>query len=159
MLGEMIGEFHGKSTGMRVLPGDDYRYLKMEISYMSQGMLLGEPASDMGTLETFERIPGQTYGEGRGMLFGAHGGVIYNQHGIGRMTGEGMSTHVMFSAACQAPTDGPLARLNGVLLVGEQDVDAEGNIVPQEYDASTLVPTLWAMVKDLRARVAALEAH
>jgi hypothetical protein len=134
MLGEMIGEFHGKSTGMRVLPGDDYRYIKMEISYAGQGTLLGEPAQDMGTLETFERVPGQTYGTGQGMLFGAGGGVIYNQHGIGRMTGEGMSTHVMFSAACQAPTEGPLARLNGVLLVGEQDIDAEGNMTTRLYE-------------------------
>jgi len=134
MLGEMVGEFHGKTTGMRVLPGDDYRYIKMEISYAGQGMLLGEPAQDMSTLETFERVPGQTYGSGQGMLFGTHGGVIYNQHGIGTMTGEGMSTHVVFSAACQAPTDGPLARLNGVLIIGEQDVDAEGNMTTRLYE-------------------------
>lgn len=32
MLGEQIGEFSGTVTGMRVLPGDDFRYVKMEQS-------------------------------------------------------------------------------------------------------------------------------
>jgi hypothetical protein len=36
MLGEKLGEEHGKVTGRRVLPGDDYRYIKMEITFETQ---------------------------------------------------------------------------------------------------------------------------
>jgi hypothetical protein len=120
---------------MRVLPGDDFRYLKMEITYQASGTLLGMPAQDMGTIEVFERVPGQqTYGSGRGMLMTAGGGVIYNQHGVGTMSGDGMAPSVRFSAAAQAPADGPLARLNGVLMIGEQEVDAEGNMRTTLYE-------------------------
>jgi hypothetical protein len=42
---------------------------------------------------------------------------------------------------------------------GEKDaVDADGNPIYQQMDASALVPILWAEVKSLRARIAALEA-
>ena len=42
---------------------------------------------------------------------------------------------------------------------GEKDaVDAEGNPVYQQMDASALVPVLWAELQSLRARVAQLEA-
>ena len=42
---------------------------------------------------------------------------------------------------------------------GEKDaVDDKGEIAPQGLDASTLVAVLWAEVKNLRVRVAALEA-
>jgi hypothetical protein len=43
---------------------------------------------------------------------------------------------------------------------GEKDaVDADGNPVYQQMDASALVPILWAEVQSLRARVAALESN
>ena len=128
MLGEKLGEFTGKTSGMRVLPGGDYRYVKLEINWQASGTLLGMPAQDMGTIEIFERVPGQTFGSGQGMIFCEAGGVIYNTHGIGRQTGEGMASSVRFSAAAQAPTEGPLARLNSVLIIGEQEVDAEGGM-------------------------------
>jgi hypothetical protein len=42
---------------------------------------------------------------------------------------------------------------------GEKDaVDADGNPVYQQMDASALVPVLWAEIQNLRARVAALES-
>ena len=42
---------------------------------------------------------------------------------------------------------------------GEKDaVDAEGNPVYQQMDASALVPVMWAEIKSLRQRLAALEA-
>ena len=128
MLGDKIGEFTGKVTGTRVLPGDDYRYVKMEISWQESGTMLGAPAQNMGTIEIFERIPGQIYATGQGIAFSAAGGAIWNSHGISHQTGEGMATSARFSVAVQAPTEGPLSRLNGVLVIGEQEVDAEGNV-------------------------------
>jgi hypothetical protein len=42
---------------------------------------------------------------------------------------------------------------------GEKDaVDANGDPIYQQMDASALIPVLWAEVKSLRARIAALEA-
>ena len=55
MLGEMLGEFRGKTTGTRVLPGDDYRYVKMEITWEQSGQLLGVDVFETGTIEVFER--------------------------------------------------------------------------------------------------------
>ena len=42
---------------------------------------------------------------------------------------------------------------------GEKDaVDADGNPVYQQMDASALVPVMWAEIQSLRQRLAALEA-
>src|SRR5688572_14252272 len=90
MLGEKLGEEQGKVTGRRILPGDDYRYVKMEISFEAQITVLGVQGMDMGTYTLFERIPGQLYGEGRVIILTADGeGAIWNGHGVGRMTAEG----------------------------------------------------------------------
>jgi hypothetical protein len=43
---------------------------------------------------------------------------------------------------------------------GEKDaVDADGNPVYQQLDASALIPVMWAEIQSLRARVAALESN
>ena len=128
MLGEKIGELSGKVIGTRVLPGDDYRYIKMEITVQQAGKVFGVDATDIGTYTVFERVPGQVYGEGRGMVSTTDGeGAIWNGHGIAKPTGQGMAMSVRFSMAVQAGATGKLSRLKDVLLVGEHDVDAEGN--------------------------------
>ena len=128
MLGDQLGDTSGKITGQRVLPGEDYRFVKMEITFEEHGTVLGGPGMVMGTFTIFERVPGQLYGQGQGMIFTADGeGAIWNGHGIGRMSGEGMSASYRFSLAVQAPTGGKLARLNSVLLIGEHESDAENN--------------------------------
>ena len=127
MLGEKLGEEHGKVTGRRVLPGDDYRYVKMEVSFETSCTILGHEGMNMGTYTVFERIPGQLYGEGRGIFMTMDGqGAIWNGHGVGRMTGEGMG--IAFAAAIAFQTDSEkLARLNGVLALVEHTTDNDGN--------------------------------
>ena len=133
MLGEMLGELHGKITGTRVLPGDDYRYVKMENSWEERGQVLGMEVMNTGTVEIFERVPGQIYGSGRGIAQTADGeGAIWNGHGVGRMSGDGMATTFAFSIAFQA--GGKFARLNEVLVVGEQEIDAEGNVTTRLWE-------------------------
>jgi len=127
MLGEKIGELTGRVIGTRVLPGDDYRYMKMEVTVQQSGQVYGQEGTDIGTYTIFERVPGQIYGEGQGMLSTSSAGAIWNGHGVGRATGEGMATSIRFSIAFQAGSDGPLARLNQVLVIGEHDVDSQGN--------------------------------
>lgn len=128
MLGEQIGATQGKVTSQRVLPGPDYRLLQMEISFEESGTILGAQGMIMGTYTVFERIPGQLYGQGQGMI-ATHDGdtAIWNGHGIGRMSGEGMASSFRFSLAVQAGADGKLARLNNVLVIGEHEVDAQNN--------------------------------
>ena len=129
MLGEKLGDFTGKVTGQRVLPGDDYRYVKMEVSYQQSGQLFGVQSQDIGTYTVFERVPGQMYGEGQGFLGNAEGeGAIWNGHGVGRMTGDGMGMAFRFSLAYQAGGSGKLARLKDYLVIGEHESDANGNI-------------------------------
>lgn len=128
MLGDKIGELTGKVTGTRVLPGDDFRYVKMEISFQEAGKLFGIDATDVGTYTIFERVPGQIYGEGQGITQAGEDGAIWNGHGVGRMTGQGMASSMRFSLAFQADPSGKLGRLNGVLVIGEHETDDQGNV-------------------------------
>jgi hypothetical protein len=73
-------------------------------------------------------VPGQLFSEGQGISGGEGGGAIWNGFGVSTMTGEGMATSTRFSVAFQAPQEGPLSRLNGVLVIGEQESDNDGNI-------------------------------
>jgi len=128
MLGDQIGELSGRVTGTRVLPGDDYRYVKMEVSFQQSGQVCGAQSEDYGTITVFERVPGQLYGEGQGFLGTADGeGAIWNGHGVGKMAGQGMAMSFRFSIAYQAGESGKLARLKDVLVIGEHEVDASGN--------------------------------
>ena len=128
MLGEQVGETTGKVTGTRVLPGDDYRYIKMEITVQESGTMCGVQGMNIGTYTIFERVPGQIYGEGQGIFEGAGQGAIWNGHAVGRPgSSGGMSVSVRFSIAFQAGPEGPLSRLNNVLVMGEHEVDADGN--------------------------------
>lgn len=125
MLGEQIGTFEGKTTGTRVLPGDDYRYIKMETSFEEQGTLLGMQAWNMGTMTAYERVPGQVYIEGQGIVTTSDGAsAIWNAHGVAGM-GDGMTMTARISLAFQAASDGPLARLNPVLVVAELESNME----------------------------------
>jgi len=128
MLGEKIGEEKGKVTTQRVLPGDDFRYVKMEISFQAQGKIYGADAMDIGTYTIYERVGGQLYGEGQGIVQTTDGeGAIWKGHGVGRATGNGMEMKFAFSLAYQAPTAGKLSRLNNVLVIGEHTIDNDNN--------------------------------
>jgi hypothetical protein len=126
MLGERIGEERGKVTSRRVLEGGDYRYLKMEVCFEATVSIFGMKGSGMGTYTVFERVPGQLYGEGRGMIMVESGeSAIWNGHGIGTPTGNGMGMKFAASVAYQAQTTGRLARLNNVLVLVEHVVEAD----------------------------------
>ena len=127
MLGDKIWDGSGRTIGTRVLPGDDFRYVKMEVSIEGTGKALGMDATNMGTFTAFERVPGQMYAEGQGILMTAEGdSAIWNGHGVGHPTGDGMGISIRYSVAFQAGGDGKLASLNGVLGVGEFESKADG---------------------------------
>ncbi len=129
MLGDKIWEATGKVTGTRVLPGDDYRYIKVETSVEYTGKMLGKDGGGMATFTSFERVPGQMYAEGQGVVGTADGeGAIWNGHGIGSMGGDagGMTVSIRYSVAYQANPNGPLAALNGALVIGEYEQASDG---------------------------------
>ena len=91
MLGNKLWEGSGRTVGTRVLPGDDFRYVKLEASIEGAGKLLGMDAMNMGTFTAFERVPGQMYAEGQGIIMTADGeSAIWNGHGVGHPNGDGM---------------------------------------------------------------------
>jgi hypothetical protein len=135
MLGEQIGEMTGRVIGTRVLPGDDYRYVKMEVTVQESGQVYGVQGTNIGTYTVFERVPGQMYGEGQGFLGTNDGeGAIWKGHGVGKATGAGMAMSIRFSVAYQAGADGKLSRLKDCLVIGEHEVDAEGNTRTRSWE-------------------------
>ncbi len=128
MLGDRIGEERGRVTGRRALKSADPRYLKMEVSFEAEGTVYGVPFKEVGTYEVFERLPGQLYGEGQGMLMTQDGeSAIWNGHGVGTVTPDG---GLRFAASCafQTHPTGKLARLNSVLVVVEHTAAADGSV-------------------------------
>ena len=128
MLGDKVWDGSGRTIGTRVLPGDDFRYVKLEVSIEGTGKALGVDATNTGTFTAFERVPGQMYAEGQGIVMTAEGeSAIWNGHGVGHPTGDGMGVSIRYSVAFQSNPTGRLASLNGVLGVGEFESKADGS--------------------------------
>ncbi len=128
MVGDKIGEEHGKVTGRRILPGDDPRYVKMEISFQTQSTVYGIKGIGLGTFTVYERIAGQMYGQGQGITMTETGeSVIWNGAGVGAPTGDGMGMRFAAAVTYQANPNGKLAKLNGVVGMVEYTEDADGN--------------------------------
>jgi hypothetical protein len=132
MLGEKLGDEQGQVTSRRVLPGGDYRYIRMEISFESTLNLLGKEGQNIGTYTVFERVPGQIYGEGQGIcMFSDGSSAIWNGHGVGQGAEDG-GISLAASVAFQA---GPgLERLNGVLCLVEHHAHADGHVHSDLYE-------------------------
>jgi hypothetical protein len=125
MLGEKIGEEHGRVTTRRALPSGDPHYLKLEISFETEVTLFGVNGMNVGTYEVIERVPGQLYAEGQGIVMTADGdGVIWNGHGVGHVNPDGS---MGFAAAITFQTSGKLERLNGVIGVVEHKASGDGS--------------------------------
>ena len=127
MLGELLGSEQGHTTGRRVLPVDDFRYVKLEVSFESETEILGVQGQNIGTFTVFERGPGQMYAEGHGIIMTADGGgVIWNGHGVGHASADGGMV-IAASIACQT-TNEKLAQLNESLVVLEHHSHADGHL-------------------------------
>ena len=127
MLGDKLGEEQGRVTSRRVLKGDAAgSYVKIEISFESQGTVLGVQYMNLGTYEIIGRGPGQMYGEGQGIIQGTAGeDGIWNGHGVGEDAGNGL---LKFASSIAFQTNTPaLTRLNGVLIVVEHSINMTDN--------------------------------
>ena len=132
MLGEKLGSESGQVTGRRVLPGDEFRHMKLEISFESDIEVLGVQGHTIGTFVAYERGPGQMYAEGQGIIMTAAGdGAIWNGHGVGQGTADG-GIAVAASIAIQTTSE-KLASLNGMLVLVEHHSHGDGHIHSDLY--------------------------
>ena len=125
MLGEKIGEI--KSTAVtKVLPANGSRP-RFETTTEGQGMVLGVEVSAMTTYWSEMDADGTVYGEcpNQGVLMSKNGPVTVIANGAGRMHEDGGAS---FRGSAFFKTNvASLSRLNGMCLVHEWDVDANGN--------------------------------
>ena len=125
MLGDKIGEIKATSI-TNVLPaeGDNPRF---ETVAEGSGTFLGVNITFMATYYAVMSEDGTLYGEcpNQGVLMSEEGPVTFRANGSGRFTADGGATFrgsAFFRTAVAS-----LARLNGMCLVHERDVDADGN--------------------------------
>jgi hypothetical protein len=124
MLGEQIGESRGKRSGRRVLSVDGG--FKVEVSFESNGKVLGLDVNEIGTYCSVSRPDGSLYGEGQGLIITQDGeAATWKGQGVGKFVGGGA---VSYRGAVYYSTASPkLARLNTVAAIFEFDVDVQGN--------------------------------
>jgi hypothetical protein len=124
MLGEKVGEETGKVSVRRVLPNDGFP--KLEVTFQSNGKLLGVEHRNMCTYTATLAGDGITHGEGQGIATGRNGEIAkWKGHGAGRLKGDGSAS---YRGMVQYETQSEVwKRLNGIALAFEYEVDAEGN--------------------------------
>jgi hypothetical protein len=133
MLGEQIGEETGQITGMRVLPYEGAGP-KIEVSLQASGTIVGVHGSDMATYTSVARPDGTSFSEGQGVVVTDEGEVVtWRGQGVGRLTGHGMAATSRGAVYCQTTAE-RLARLNGIALVFEFEVDESGKTVGKTWE-------------------------
>jgi hypothetical protein len=132
MLGEKIGESSGKVTSQRVLPNPGGGP-KMETSFQGIGSLLGVGESETATYTAVVRPDGFLQGEGQGVVMSKEGDVAtWTGQGVGSFKKDGA---LSYRGAIYVQTASPKwARLNGIAVVYEYEVDAQGNTRSQLFE-------------------------
>jgi hypothetical protein len=127
MLGEKVQEVSGKVIGTRVLPGEGGSVI-LETSFEATGKLLGLEIHEHGTYTSKMRPSGHLFGEGCGITITKDGAesATWRGFGVGKPTGKGMGASYRYSVSFQTASP-KLARLNGMVLVGEWEIDEQGN--------------------------------
>lgn len=122
MLGDLIGEFRGKVTGVRVLSEG-----RVETSEQGSGSILGIDATMLATAISTPLPNGVLMGEGEAIVTTADDEVVViRKNGIGWSTGKGRkaSKRGVFFHSTQSQR---LARLNRVVGVWEFESDENGD--------------------------------
>ncbi|NUR26543.1 MAG: hypothetical protein HOV83_11975 [Catenulispora sp.] len=132
MLGELIGELQGQTTGTRVVEVADGAPV-VEVSFQGTGTFLDTATTELGTYTALARPDGTLFGDGQGMSTTADGDVVsWHGSGLGRMTGPGATSFrgaIFYSTASTR-----FAELNGVVGVFEFDTDESGKCVGTIYE-------------------------
>ena len=125
MLGEKIAEIKAPAV-TKILPANGSKP-RFETATEGSGTVLGVEVTAMTTYWSEMDADGTLYGEcpNQGVLMSKDGPVTVIANGAGRLTEDGGASFrgsAFFKTA--VPT---LSRLNGMCLVHEWDVDADGN--------------------------------
>ncbi|MGD0644913.1 MAG: hypothetical protein ABSA75_08425 [Candidatus Bathyarchaeia archaeon] len=121
MIGELMGEFKGKTTGVRVLADG-----KIEFSDSGMGSIMGKPAMAMDTGVGTVMPNGVTMLDGNSMMKTEEGDVVMVKVvGIGWSTGKGLKSSYR-GASFQMTSSAKLASLNKTVGVWEYESDEQG---------------------------------
>jgi hypothetical protein len=126
MLGNIVGEAHGKITGVKVLEfaGD---HSKLEVNFQGDGKLADVGFRDIATYWQEMRPGGVIYGEGGIVIMTDDGELLsWKGFGVGKPTGPGFSASFAPCGSIQTSSE-RFAHLNGVSTIGEYEVDEAGN--------------------------------
>ncbi|MFI6416721.1 hypothetical protein ACIBG6_04690 [Streptomyces sp. NPDC050842] len=132
MLGDLIGEEQGDTTGIRVLSTDGGHPV-MEASFQAAGTLLGVAVKDMGTYESVVRADGTLFGEGQGVLMTQDGETItWHGSGVGSFDASGAIDWrgALFFETAAAK----FARLTGIAGLFEFHVEESGKATAKIYE-------------------------
>ncbi|MFI8828642.1 hypothetical protein [Streptomyces sp. NPDC053431] len=132
MLGDLIGEEQGETTGIRVLSTDGGHPV-LEASFQATGTLLGTGVKDMGTYESVMRADGTLFGEGQGVIMTQGGDTVtWHGSGVGRLDEAG-TVHwrgaIFWETAAAA-----FSRLNATAGVFEFETDESGKATAKVYE-------------------------
>jgi len=125
MLGEKLGSMQ-LTTRNKVLPGNG-SLPSFETTTIGSGTLAGTEVNGMATYTANMRPDGTLYGEcpNQGVVIAEDGVATFTATGIGTFTEDGGSS---FKGMVYFQTSAPsLSSLNGVAVVYDWIVDAEGN--------------------------------
>jgi len=123
-LGELVLEDSGQITGIRVL-SSDASGTTLELNLQLSGTIRGVDQNTLWTYTMLQRPDGSLYGQGNGVLTTVNGDVI---HLIGSGSGKANPGGTVRFCTMLHPhgATGQNADLNGIGLVGEYDVAADG---------------------------------
>ncbi|MFD6968293.1 hypothetical protein OG756_33350 [Streptomyces sp. NBC_01310] len=132
MLGDLLGDEQGQTTGMRVLHTDDGLHPAMEVSFQATGTLMSAAVTDRGTYESVMRPDGSLYGEGQGIIMTREGDTVtWRGQGVGHFDDSG---GVHWRGSIFYETGAPrFAELAGTAGVFEFDTDESGKMASKVY--------------------------
>ncbi|MFI8519415.1 hypothetical protein ACIGEZ_16495 [Streptomyces sp. NPDC085481] len=132
MLGELIADLQGDTTGIRVLSTDGGHPV-LEASFTATGTLLGADVKDMGTYESVLRADGTLFGEGQGVVMTKDGQTVtWHGSGVGRIDEAG--TVHWRGAIFYETAAAELSRLNGIAGVFEFETEDSGKATAKIYE-------------------------
>ncbi len=125
MLGELLYEETGQTSGLRVLDSDEGG-VKMEVSLQAQGRIQGVEHTSLWTYWSKTRADGSIYGEGKGVLTTKDGDVI---HLIGNGSAQTQPDgNIKYRGSIHFyTTSEKFRRLNPIAGVHEYNVNADGS--------------------------------
>lgn len=131
MLGSLILEARGKTTGKRVLSAEGP---KIEVSFASEGKYKDIEIKEIGTFTAVPRQGGAMFGEGNGAIMTNDGEIAsWSGSGIGRHE-QGGKMSWRGAIYYQTASQGKLASLNNAVVVFEYDVDADDNSTEKGWE-------------------------